>query len=70
VGVSDRDVDVPLGPVGRGAKKAATEPLVSFGGDDDDLLAQGWRCVGVDARGNKIMAPPARYSIWFRLGSR
>jgi hypothetical protein len=67
LGVNEHDVDVPLGPVGRGAKKTAPEPLVSFGGDDDDLLAQGWRCVGVDERGNRVMVPPARYSIWHRV---
>ena len=39
-----------------------------FGPEDpvDELQEQGWRYVGRDENGQKLYAPPARYSIWSR----
>jgi hypothetical protein len=48
-------------------KKPVRRPQWAFDVDAPHTVEgdeHGWRLVGVDENGQKIYAPPARYSIW------
>jgi hypothetical protein len=68
--VSRKTVDIPDGwkpPKSREAGRIGFTFLRNiFGRSEpiDELMEQGWRCVGVDEAGRKLYAPPARYSDW------